>query len=60
MGFVRVRAGLYNPLQPEKVIEVDAIVDTGVVYSVVGRDILEKLGVKPLRRRKFRAFWRIC
>jgi len=56
MGFVRVRAGLYNPLQPEKVIEVDAIVDTGVVYSVVRRDILEKLGVKPLRRRKFRAF----
>lgn len=29
MGFVRVRTGLYNPLQPEKVIEVDAIVDTG-------------------------------
>jgi aspartyl protease family protein len=31
-------------------------VDTGVVYSVVRRDILEKLGVKPLRRRKFGAF----
>jgi aspartyl protease family protein len=60
VGFVKVRVGLYNPLQPEKVIEVDAIVDTGAVYSVVRRDFLEKLGVKPLRRRRFRGFWRLC
>jgi clan AA aspartic protease len=56
VGFVKVRVGLYNPLQPEKVIEINAIVDTGAVYSVVRRDFLEKLGVKPLRRRRFRAF----
>jgi clan AA aspartic protease len=56
VGFVRVRVGLYNPLQPEKVIEVDAVVDTGAIYSIVRRDFLEKLGVKPLRRRRFRAF----
>jgi predicted aspartyl protease len=56
VGFVRVRVGLYNPLQPGKVVEVDAVVDTGAIYSVVRRDFLEKLGVKPLRRRRFRAF----
>jgi predicted aspartyl protease len=56
MGFVKVRVGLYNPLQPEKVIEVDAIADTGAIYSIVRRDLLEKLGIKPLRRRRFRAF----
>jgi predicted aspartyl protease len=56
MGFVKVRVGLYNPLQPEKVIEVDAIADTGAIYSIVRRDLLEELGVKPLRRRRFRAF----
>ena len=44
VGFVKVRVGLYNPLQPEKVIEVDAVVDTGAIYSVVRRDFLEKLG----------------
>jgi clan AA aspartic protease len=55
VGFVKVRVGLYNPLQPEKVIEIDAVVDTGAVYSIVRRDFLEKLGVKPLRRRRFRA-----
>jgi predicted aspartyl protease len=56
MGFVKVRVGLYNPLQPEKVIEVDAIANTGAIYSVVRRDLLEELGVKPLRRRRFKAF----
>jgi predicted aspartyl protease len=56
MGFVKVRVGLYNPLQPEKVIEVDAIADTGAIYSIVRRDLLEELGVKPLRRRRFKAF----
>jgi len=56
MGFVKVRVGLYNPLQPEKVIEVDAIANTGAIYSIVRRDLLEKLGVKPLRRRRFKAF----
>jgi predicted aspartyl protease len=52
MGFAKVRVGLYNPLQPEKVIEVDAIADTGAIYSIVRRDLLEKLGIKPLRRRR--------
>ena len=51
-----MRAGLYNPEKPEKVIEVEAIVDTGAIYSVVRRDILEQLGVKPVERRRFRAF----
>ncbi len=56
MGLVKVRVGLYNPLQPERLIEVDAVVDTGATYSVVKRDVLEKLGIKPLERRRFRAF----
>ncbi len=51
-----MRAGLYNPEKPEKVIEVEAIVDTGAIYSVIRRDILEQLGVKPVERRRFRAF----
>jgi len=56
MGFVKVRVGLHNPLQPEKVIEVDAIADTGAIYSIVRGDLLERLRVKPLRRRRFKAF----
>jgi aspartyl protease family protein len=51
-----LRAGLYNPEEPERVIEVEAIVDTSAIYSVVRRDVLEQLGVKPVERRRFRAF----
>jgi aspartyl protease family protein len=56
MVLLKLRAGLYNPEEPEKVIEVEAIVDTSAMYSVVRRDILEQLGVKPVERRRFRAF----
>ena len=37
-------------------MEVEGIVDTGAMYSVIPRKILEELEVKPLERRKFRAF----
>ena len=49
MVLLKLRAGLYNPEKPEKVIEVEAIVDTGAIFSVVRRDILEQLGVSQLR-----------
>jgi len=32
------------------------VVDTGAVYTVIRRDILESLGLKPLGRRRFKAF----
>jgi len=51
-----LRVGLYNPEKLERVVEVEAIVDTSAIYSVVRRDILEQLGVKPVERRRFRAF----
>ena len=56
MGFLKVKVGLFNPVQPDRVVEVEALVDTGAVYSAVGSDVLEQLGVEPLERRRFRAF----
>ena len=56
MALLKLLTGLYNPDKPEKVIEVEDIVDTGAIYSVVRRDVLEQLGVKPVERRRFRAF----
>ncbi len=53
---LKLRAGLYNPEEPERIVEVEAIVDTSAMYSVVRRDVLEQLGVKPVERRRFRAF----
>ena len=34
-------------------VPVDALVDTGATYLVVGREVLEALGVKPAERRRF-------
>jgi len=56
MVLLKLRAGLYNPEEPGRVVEVEGIVDTGAMYSVVRRDVLEQLGVKPVERRRFRAF----
>jgi len=56
VGFVKVRVGVFNPAEPSRVLEVEGVVDTGAVYTVVRRDILESLGVKPLSRRRFKAF----
>ncbi len=56
MVLLKLWAGLYNPKEPERVVEVEGIVDTGAIYSVVRRDVLEQLGVKPVERRRFRAF----
>ena len=56
MVLLKLRAGLYNPEKPGRVVEVEGIVDTGAIYSVVRRDVLEQLGVKPVERRRFKAF----
>lgn len=56
LGLVKVRFGVFNPLAPERVTEIEGVVDTGAVYSVVPRRTLEELGVKPLEKRRFKAF----
>ena len=54
--FLKVKVGLFNPVQPDRVVEAEALVDTGAIYSAVRCDILEQLGVKPIERRRFKAF----
>ena len=42
-------------------MEVDGVVDTGAIHTVVYRSILEELGIKPLGRKRFKALgstWR--
>jgi len=45
---LKAKAGLFNPAEPGKVVEVEVLVDTGTIYSVVERDLLQQLGVKPI------------
>lgn len=56
LGFVKVKFGAFNPLDPSEAVELDGVVDTGAMYSIIPRRLLEELRVKPLERKKFRAF----
>lgn len=55
MGSFSAKLRVWNPASPEKVVEVDAMVDTGAAFSWIHRERLERLGVQVLRRIGFRA-----
>lgn len=53
MGTLIVRVHISNPSDGEKPIEQEMIVDTGAYMSVLPRDVLTKLGIRPVTRRTF-------
>jgi len=55
MGSFNAKLRVWNPSDPEKVVEVQAMVDTGAAFSRIHRERLEQLGVQFLRRIGFRA-----
>ncbi len=55
MGSFSAKLRIWNLASPEKVEEVEAMVDTGAAFSWIHRERLERLGVEILRRVGFRA-----
>ncbi len=55
MGTFSAKLRIWNPSAPEKVEEIQAMVDTGAAFSWIHREGLERLGVEHLRRIGFRA-----
>lgn len=55
MGTFSAKLRVWNPNAPEKIEEVQAMVDTGAAFSWIHRERLERLGVEHLRRIGFRA-----
>ncbi len=53
MGLTVLRMGVGNPAKPKVTQEVEFLIDSGAIYSVVPGGILRKLGVKPLAREEF-------
>ena len=49
---MRLRVG--NVARPEVTEELDFLVDSGAIYSVVPTEILSRLGVQPLAEQEFR------
>ena len=54
MGRFTTKLKVWNPADPEKAEELEALVDTGAAFSWVSRTRLERLGVTPSRRMPFR------
>ena len=55
MGSFSAKLRVWNPASPDKVEEVEAMVDTDAAFSWIHRERLERMGVVPLRRIGFRA-----
>ena len=54
MGLTVLKVGVGNPAKPKVTQEVEFLVDSGAVYSVVPGAILRKLGLRPLATEEFR------
>jgi len=54
MDHTIAKVKLFNPHDSSKQIELELLVDTGSTYTWVKRDRLEKLGIKPMSKWKFR------
>ena len=54
MGSFSARLRVWNASAPEKVVEIEAMVDTGAAFSWIHRERLEGLGAQILRRIGFR------
>jgi len=54
MGFVRVKVKIGNPEKPGISRVVELIADTGAIYTVIYKKVLEELGIRKRGKRKFK------
>ena len=53
MGITFLKVAVGNTANPDVTEEVDFLVDSGAIYSVVPTPILERLGIKPITEQEF-------
>ena len=54
MGLSALNLEVGNPATPEITEQVEFLIDSGAIYTVVPTPILEKLGIRPLAEQEFR------
>ena len=54
MGLNTLEIEIGNPANPEVTENIDFLIDSGAIYSVVPTPILKKLGINPLTEQQFR------
>lgn len=53
MALTYITTKIYNPRDQKKSFKRRFLVDSGAIYSVVDKRVLEDLGIKPLRNIEF-------
>ncbi|MHA1616447.1 MAG: retroviral-like aspartic protease family protein [Candidatus Njordarchaeales archaeon] len=53
MGLFKVKFKVCSTRDPNRCKEVEGLVDTGAIISVVPKRILEELGIEPIREQDF-------
>jgi clan AA aspartic protease len=53
MGITNIHATVLNPSDPSRSAEVEFMVDSGAIYSMVPRVVLQELGIEPHTTRRF-------
>ena len=54
MGLTVINLEVANPGNPQQTETVEFLIDSGAIYSVVPRRILERLGINPVSKQVFR------
>jgi len=54
VGYIRVKTEIANPLDRSRRKEVEALVDTGAVYTMLPTSFLQSLDISPIGERKFK------
>ncbi len=54
MGLTVLEIGVANPSKPEELHQVEFLIDSGAVYSVVPTPVLDSLGIRPHSEQEFR------
>src|SRR6266550_9044107 len=54
MGLTVLEVEVGNPANPDVTEEIEFLVDSGAIYSVLLTPILERLGIRPITEQQFR------
>jgi predicted aspartyl protease len=54
LGYVRVRGTVANPSDRSLRVELEFVVDTGAIYTVIPKSVAERLRLKEMGRRRFK------
>ena len=54
MGYVRVKVKVRNIQKPKLETELELLADTGAIYTIIPREQLENLKIKPKGKRRFK------